>query len=173
MTSGVKVGLQRFGLGLLACLVLAATDIAQRDAPLAAARAVTLQPTAILPASPPANLVLKAQGLLPMPANTPAAHASSLLALPSTHPASMMAFWFAGERESAPDVQIAQSQFDRATQTWTPARFVLNRHVVGTELGFGLRRLGNPVAWLDARGRIHLFVVATVLGGLAAVKLQK
>ena len=42
-----------------------------------------------------------------MPANTPAAHASTLLALPASHPSALLAFWFAGTRESAADVQIA------------------------------------------------------------------
>ena len=171
MKTGAQQVRQRFALGLLVCLFLGGIDLAQRGAqPVglsAEARATQLQP----PQTAPVNLVLKAQGVLPMPANTPAAHASSLLALPAGHSASMMAFWFAGERESAPDVQIAQSQFDRATQTWTPARFVLNRHVVGDQLGFGLRRLGNPVAWLDAQGKIHLFVVATGLGGWAAGRI--
>jgi predicted neuraminidase len=83
----------------------------------------------------------------------------------------LTAFWFAGDRESAPNVQIAASQFDRATQQWLPARYVVNRHVMGTQLGFGLRRLGNPVAWLDATGRVHLFVVATGWGGWAAARI--
>jgi predicted neuraminidase len=39
------------------------------------------------------------------------------------------------------------------------------------QLGFGLRRLGNPVAWRDGQGRIHLFVVATGLGGWAASRI--
>lgn len=106
-----------------------------------------------------------------MPANTPAAHASSLLALPAAHPGVVMAFWFAGTRESAPDVQIAASQFDRSTQQWRPARFVVNRHALGDQLGFGVRRLGNPVAWLDGRGQVNLFVVATGLGGWAAARI--
>ena len=106
-----------------------------------------------------------------MPANTPAAHASSLLAMPPTHPAALLAFWFAGARESAADVQIAASQFDRATQRWSAARFVVNRHTVGAQLGFAVRRLGNPVAWLDPQGRVHLFVVATGLGGWAAARV--
>jgi predicted neuraminidase len=163
----VSLGLKRVGLGLLACLFLLGIDFAQRGAVPVAARAAQLQS----PQATPFNLVLKAQGVLPMPIDTPAAHASNLLALPAAHPASMMAFWFAGERESAPNVQIAQSQFDRATQKWTPARFVVNRHTVGDQLGFGLRRLGNPVAWLDAQGKIHLFVVATGLGGWAAGRI--
>jgi predicted neuraminidase len=111
------------------------------------------------------------RGHIPMPANTPAAHASSLLAMPAAHPSALLAFWFAGTRESAADVQIAASQFDRATQQWSAARFVVNRHAMGEQLGFGVRRLGNPVAWLDARGKIHLFVVATGLGGWAASRI--
>jgi len=120
--------------------------------------------------APRANTVFTviASGNIPMPANTPAAHASTLLAMPATSAASVLAFWFAGQRESAPDVQIAFSWFDRATAQWTPARFVVNKEAVGNALGFGVRRLGNPVAWLDAKGRVHLFVVATGLGGWAA-----
>jgi predicted neuraminidase len=118
------------------------------------------------------TLSLKASGHIPMPANTPAAHASTLLAMPSGHSSVMMAFWFAGSRESGPDVQIAASQFDRATQTWSAARFVVRRNQGGRQsTGSGVRRLGNPVAWLDARGRIHLFVVATGLGGWAAGRI--
>ena len=110
-------------------------------------------------------------GDIPMPANTPAAHASNLLVMPPDHAAALTAFWFAGERESAPDVQIAASQWDRATQRWSSARFVVNRHAMGAQLGFGLRRLGNPVAWLDGQGRMHLFVVATGWGGWAASRI--
>lgn len=115
--------------------------------------------------------VLHAKGHLPMPANTPSAHASNLLAMPLGHPCALMAFWFAGTRESAPDVQIAQSCFERTTQQWLPARVVVNRAVFGEQLGFGLRRLGNPVAWRDPHGRVHLFVVATGWGGWAAGRI--
>ena len=82
-----------------------------------------------------------------------------------------MAFWFAGQRESAPDVQIAQSCFERATQEWLPARYVVNRFELGLQLGHGLRRLGNPVSWLDGQGKIQLFVVATGWGGWAAGRI--
>lgn len=117
------------------------------------------------------RLLLVSRGHLPMPPNTPAAHASTLLAMPAASPFALMAFWFAGTRESAADVQIAASQFDRTAQTWSPARFVVNRHALGDQLGFGVRRLGNPVAWVDAKGKIHLFVVATGLGGWAAGRI--
>ena len=158
-------------LAVLAGLALLGLDLAGRTGPMPAARAVSL-PVASGPA--PAQLVTlrrTAGGTIPMPEHTPAAHASNLLALPLGHAAAVMAFWFAGTCESAPDVQIAASQFERSTGRWTPARFVLNRQDLGAELGFAVRRLGNPVAWLDPRGRIHLFVVATGLGGWAAARI--
>ena len=159
------------GLGL--CALLLGLDVWQRaplpPTPLAAWPAST---TAVSSDAAAQTLSLRAQGLIPMPANTPAAHASTLLPLPASHPAALMAFWFAGSRESGPDVQIAASQFERATQTWSEARYVVRRNQGGRQsTGAGVRRLGNPVAWLDARGRIHLFVVATGLGGWAAGRI--
>lgn len=152
----------------VACCVVLSLDMARR-AP------VPPPPSAVWPTgvNVPADslLVVKAHGKIPVPAHTPAAHASSLLTLPASHPAALLAFWFAGRRESAADVQIAAAQFDRATQQWSAARFVVNRHAVGAQLGFGVRRLGNPVAWLDGQGRVHLFVVATGLGGWAAARI--
>ena len=112
-----------------------------------------------------------ARGTIPMPAGLPSAHASALVVMPQSDAAAITAFWFAGDRESAPNVQIAVAQFDRARQAWGPARIVLNRHVAGAHLGFGLRRLGNPVAWIDAQQRMHLFVVATGWGGWAASRI--
>ena len=115
--------------------------------------------------------ILEARGSIPMPVGALAAHASNLVAMPPGNPAALTAFWFAGDRESAPNVQIAASQWDRTTHQWTPPRFVVNRHTMGRELGYGLRRLGNPVAWLDGTGRMHLFVVATGWGGWAASRV--
>ena len=122
---------------------------------------------------PPAlgKWALAEQGFLPMPPQTPSAHASNLLAMPKGHRCAVMAFWFAGTRESAPDVQIASSCFERSNQAWTPVQVVANRHTLSSQLGFGVRRLGNPVAWLDAQGQIHLFVVGTGLGGWAASRI--
>lgn len=106
-----------------------------------------------------------------MPEGALAAHASNLVAMPASHAAALSAFWFAGDRESAPNVQIAASQWDRATQQWLTPRYVVNRHAMALQLGYGLRRLGNPVAWVDGDGRLHLFVVVTGLGGWAASRV--
>jgi predicted neuraminidase len=166
--------------GLLFCAALLGWDVGHRApvAPLAQAVWPTAGPLVKSRAAPIAesvaptgSLTLLGRGYIPMPADTPAAHASTLLALPAAHPSALLAFWFAGTRESAADVQIAAARFDRATQQWSAARFVVNRRAMGESLGFGVRRLGNPVAWLDGRGRIHLFVVATGLGGWAAARI--
>lgn len=106
-----------------------------------------------------------------MPEGARAAHASSLLPMPAGHPAALTLFWFSGERESGPLVQIVASRWLRATNQWTPPRAVVNRHRVAAQLGYGVRRLGNPVAWLDGQGRVHLFVVATGWGGWAASRI--
>lgn len=152
---------------LALCGSLVGLDLWQRPAQPPA-------PLATWPASsvaPGASPVLQAAGRIPMPVDAPAAHASTLLAMPEQHPAVVQAYWFAGSRESGPDVQIARSQFERTTRQWSPASYVVNRQSAAATLGFGLRRLGNPVAWRDGQGRIHLFVVATGLGGWAAGRI--
>ena len=114
----------------------------------------------------------ESRSVLPMPEGVGAAHASSLLVLPPSHPdharTAMMAFWFAGTRESAADVSIVASRLDRSTREWSPAFTVVDREQAGRSLGVRLRRLGNPVGWADVQGRLHLFVVGTGLGGWAA-----
>jgi predicted neuraminidase len=118
-----------------------------------------------------ARLTLLASGQIPMPLGMPAAHASTLVAMPKGSSYSVLAFWFAGSGESAPDVGIAASAFDRRSQSWSSARIVVNRDDLGRILGFGVRRLGNPVAWLDSDNKLHLFVVSTGLGGWAASRV--
>lgn len=150
------------------CCVLLVLDQFRRAPPVLQARAVW---PAMAPHSAAEVVAAVERGQIPVPPDTPAAHASALLAMPASHPSALLAFWFAGQRESAADVQIAASRFDRATQEWSAARFVVNRHTLAQQLGFAVRRLGNPVAWLDAQGRVHLFVVATGLGGWAAARI--
>jgi len=160
--------LLRLLLALLATCALLVLDVVQRPhqpPPALAAWPVTTAAPDL------STLRVVDRGPIPMPEGMAAAHASTLLAMPAGHPAALTVFWFSGDRESGPNVQIAASQYLRATGQWTPARFVVNRFAMGEQLGFGLRRLGNPVAWLDGDGRIHLFVVATGGGGWAASRV--
>ena len=119
----------------------------------------------------PIQLEFEASGLIPQPLDAPAAHASNLLALPHDPEYALAAFWFAGSKEAAPDVGIAMSLWSRSQNAWTPPARVVDRHQVGAELGKGIMRIGNPVAWLDRQQRLHVFVVGTGLGGWAASRV--
>ncbi|MDD5029633.1 MAG: exo-alpha-sialidase [Rhodoferax sp.] len=162
----LRIGVQHALLALLLGLILVGLD--------AWLRAPTPEPaSALWPTTNPAKTTLRplGSGTIPMPADTPAAHASSLLALPAGGSHALLAFWFAGTKESAPDVGIAMAAFERGSQRWSAAHWVVTRQALGEQLGFAVRRIGNPVAWRDAQGRVHLFVVATGLGGWAASRV--
>ena len=167
------------GLGaLLALLVLLALNSWRREpdlpAPLGAWPAQATSPAPLAGAStqaPLPKLVSQGAGLIPMPADTPAAHASTLLALPATSPSSVMAFWFAGSRESGPDVQIAMSHFDRASQAWRDARFVVQRDASWQRTDCAVRRLATRVVWREGSGRLPLSGVAAGMGGWAAARV--
>lgn len=121
-----------------------------------------------------------------MPLDTPAAHASFLSvdqAPDGDGSQRLRAFWFAGSRESGEDVQILTSTYSAspaspsAADVWRASAVAVNRHAAYKALGLwnlgnSIRRLGNPVAWVDAQGRTHLYVVATTwLGGWAAARI--
>ena len=154
--------IRRYLVAGLACCVLAAVELGWRDAPLPPAQALVHETAAT-----PSQLVRTGQGHIPMPPGDLSAHACDLLVMPEGHPWSLMAFWFSGSREAAPDVQIASAHLVRGSDSWSPARYAVGRQ----DLGFGTTRLGNPVSWMDNKGRVHLFVVATGLGGWAAARI--
>ncbi|NHZ90303.1 hypothetical protein F2P45_14940 [Massilia sp. CCM 8733] len=104
--------------------------------------------------------------LIPMPAGVPSAHASALASLPGDQ---MMAFWWAGSRESGPDVKVYAARWGAGK--WGAPREIASRASLGAALGFGVRRIGNPVAWTARDGKIHLYVVATGLGGWGASRV--
>lgn len=103
---------------------------------------------------------------IPMPQGVPSAHASSITAIKGDE---MLAFWWAGSRESGPDVKVYSSHWDDGK--WSPSREVASRESLGAALGFGVRRIGNPVVWTARDGTVNLFVVATGLGGWAASRI--
>lgn len=131
-------------------------------APSVPARLAHVQPAA----APQLQLVRQSASRLDAPPGAPSAHASALATLPGDQ---MLAFWFAGSRESAPDVRIYSSRW--ADGQWGPTRPVASRASLGEGLGFAVRRIGNPTAWAAPDGTVHLFVVATGLGGWAASRV--
>jgi len=117
-------------------------------------------------APPPVTLTEVSRAIIPMPKGVPSAHASALAQLPHGE---LIAFWWAGSRESGPDVQVYASRWSNGR--WSDNWVVASRDSLGDALGHGVRRIGNPVAWTGADGTVHLYVVATGLGGWAASRI--
>jgi len=151
---------------VLACTVLVLAVAAAEAARWA--RSARAAAPASLPAMVPGRVSLHelSRSLIPMPRNTPSAHASALATLPGDR---LLTFWWAGSRESGPDVKVYAAQWHNGK--WGTPWEVASRASLGAALGFGVRRIGNPVAWTGPDGRIHLYVVATGLGGWAASRV--
>jgi predicted neuraminidase len=93
----------------------------------------------------------------------------------STHAASLVelsdgrirAFWFAGSREGAEDVEIRSAVFDPAKDSWSPEQSIANREDTQRSLLRYVKKLGNPVAQRAPDGTLWLFYVTVSLGGWA------
>ncbi|HET7795071.1 MAG TPA: sialidase family protein [Rhizobacter sp.] len=133
---------------------------AVKDAPVALKVAQPLQRSF--------RLSERSSATIPMPAGVPAAHASALAALPN---GDLLACWWAGTRESAPDVQLYAARWHNGR--WSEARAIVERKSLGRALHMGVRRIGNPVLWVAPDGRVHLYLVATGLGGWAAGRVAQ
>jgi len=77
----------------------------------------------------------------------------------------LLAVWYGGTREGAPDVALYQSVWDRGSGAWsTPCR-LMDAGAAGADLGRYVRKMGNAVLCEDGRGRVWLFFVTVSLGG--------
>jgi predicted neuraminidase len=93
----------------------------------------------------------------------------------STHAASLVelsdgrvrAFWFAGSREGAQDVEIRSAVFDPAKNLWGPEHSITNREGTQRSLLRYVKKIGNPVAMRASDGTLWLFYVTVSLGGWA------
>jgi predicted neuraminidase len=93
----------------------------------------------------------------------------------STHAASLVelgdgrirAFWFAGSREGAQDVEIRSAVFDPSNDSWGAEHSVANREDTQRSLLRYVKKLGNPVALRAPDGKLWLFYVTVSLGGWA------
>lgn len=95
-----------------------------------------------------------------------ATHAASLIELKD---GKLRAFWFAGSREGAEDVEIRTAVYEGAT--WSDERSVTDR--VHTQQGLlrYVKKLGNPVAMRAPNGELWLTYVTVSLGGWAGSSL--
>jgi predicted neuraminidase len=91
-------------------------------------------------------------------------HAASLVELSDGR---IRAFWFAGSREGAPDVEIRSAVFDPANALWGAEQHIANRDDTQRSLLRYVKKLGNPVAHRATDGTLWLFYVTVSLGGWA------
>jgi predicted neuraminidase len=91
-------------------------------------------------------------------------HAASLVELGDGR---IRAFWFAGSREGAQDVEIRSAVYDPATDRWGAEQSIANREDTQRSLLRYVKKLGNPVAHRAADGTLWLFYVTVSLGGWA------
>lgn len=126
------------------------------------------------------------------------AHASSIVDISNKLDGmySHMLLYFAGSREGARDVGIYQSFFtpdknsiqahrDISTPTqnqiqdnqynaggfWSEPRVILDSPTLSQMSGKFIKKLGNPVSFVDSQGRVHLFVVGVSMGGWATSRI--
>jgi predicted neuraminidase len=91
-------------------------------------------------------------------------HAASLVELGDGR---IRAFWFAGSREGAQDVEIRSAVFDPASNRWDAEQRIANRADTQRSLLRYVKKLGNPVAHRATDGTLWLFYVTVSLGGWA------
>jgi len=91
-----------------------------------------------------------------------ATHAASLIEL---NDGRIRAFWFAGSREGAEDVEIRSAVFDG--KHWSAEQSVINREQTQQALSRYVKKLGNPVPARAADGTLWLYYVTVSLGGWA------
>jgi len=93
---------------------------------------------------------------------TPQTHAPSLVELTD---GSIRAFWFAGSREGAKDVEVHTAVFPPGRGGWDREPPAATRAGTRKSLHRYIRKLGNPVAVRAANGQIWLFYVTVSVGG--------
>jgi predicted neuraminidase len=91
---------------------------------------------------------------------TASAHSGTLAPLAD---GTVLAAWFGGSREGAGDVAILGARWDG--NAWSSPHTLTTRPDSERELRRGLRKLGNPVLYTDARNHLWLFYVTVSSGG--------
>lgn len=116
-----------------------------------------------------------------IPNNEDSAHASSIVDISQVSDKHLMLLYFAGSREGARDVGIYQSFFSfdeldiglnaSPNTAWSEPKRILDAPLLSHLSGKFIKKLGNPVSFVDTKGRVHLFVVGVSMGGWATSKI--
>lgn len=115
------------------------------------------------------------------------AHASAIVNVSNVSDKDFMLLYFAGSREGARDVGIYQSffTFERDFKNeggfkgvdshkighWSEPTLLLDAPMLSRLSGKFIKKLGNPITFVDMQGRVHLFVVGVSMGGWATSKI--
>lgn len=99
------------------------------------------------------------------------AHASAIVEKDSK----IMVLFYAGQREGATDVKIYQSFLDLNANkaVWSDSKVILTPTMLTKLSGRFIKKLGNPITFVDSNGRVHLFVVGVSLGGWATSRIYQ
>jgi predicted neuraminidase len=82
----------------------------------------------------------------------------------------LMAVWYEGSKELAPDVKIWTAAFDG--NRWTAPRPIVDAAEVAAGTGRFVRKLGNPLIFRDAGGALVLIFATAGVGGWDGVSLK-
>ena len=149
----------------LLLLVLAVLPALVREAPapprFALARAVAPAPA---PAPAGGDAPLYREGFVHITPHATFVHSPALAELRDGR---LLAVWYGGSWEAAPDAALFTSTWDgRAGPggAWMPVRRLVTAEETRGELHRWLYTVGNPALFADGRGAVRLFFVTTVLG---------
>jgi predicted neuraminidase len=95
-------------------------------------------------------------------------HAATLVELGDGR---VRAFWYAGTREGAQDVEIFSAAFRPDRAEWSPERAVVTRARTARALLRYVRKLGNPAVGRGPDGCLRLYFVTVTLGGWSGSSL--
>ena len=84
----------------------------------------------------------------------------------------LAAVWYAGSREGARDVAICFATQERGQSFWTTPRAILTPEQAGRDLGRAVRKVGNPLIFSDAAGKLWMLYVTINIGGWSGSSLN-
>ncbi len=148
----------------LLVFIVALAFVGNRLLPLPEAAFVTHQNTGhpLTPGTHPQE-----HRIIDLPNPAASAHSASLVELGQGQ---LGIAWFSGSREGASDVNIVFTRFYGTR--WLPPQAIATNAKLQTDQGRVTRKLGNPVLWLDAGGRLHLWFVSVSYGGWAGSSIN-
>ncbi len=116
------------------------------------------------------NIVCRINGSpqILIPPNAPSSHSASLVKLSDGR---LMSVWYAGSREGAKDVQIMASTSDNQNN-WRTPEILFDRQTIQQQTKRSIRKLGNPLLFVNSDGRLHIFIVSVSFGGWSGSSLN-